>query len=101
MAIACFGLVTFLPPRPDFSLPFFISRISISTFFPADGEYLRFDVFFELDFFADELRVLFFVLLLDSLWLPSWLPQLSSSEVRWHLSRGKLYGRRGRESVCV
>ena len=69
MAMACFGLVTFLPLRPDFSFPFFISRISLSTFLPADGEYLRpDDFFFELDFleddfFADELRVLFFALL--------------------------------------
>ena len=68
MAMACFRLVTFLPLRPDFSFPFFISRISLSTFLPADGEYLRPEDFFELDFleddfFADELRVLFFALL--------------------------------------
>jgi hypothetical protein len=55
--MACFGLVTFLPLRPDFSFPFFISRISISTFLPAEGEYLRPDDFFELDFFL----VAFFV----------------------------------------
>src|ERR1700749_262338 len=52
IAIACFRLVTFLPLRPDFSLPFFLSRISVSTFFPADGEYLRLDDFFEADFLA-------------------------------------------------
>jgi hypothetical protein len=44
--------VTFLPLRPDFSLPFFISCISVSTFLPADGEYLRVDDFFEADFLA-------------------------------------------------
>lgn len=69
MAMACFGLVTFLPLRPDFSFPRFISCISLSTFLPADGEYLRpEDFFFELDFLdddflADELRVLFLTLL--------------------------------------
>jgi len=66
--MACFGFVTFLPLRPDFSLPRFISCISVSTFLPADGEYLRLDDFFApyflpLDFFADEPRVLFFALL--------------------------------------
>lgn len=67
MAIACLGLVTFLPLRPDFSLPFFISLISVSTFLPAEGEYFRREDFFEddflaVDFFAAELRrvVLFF-----------------------------------------
>ena len=64
MAIACFRLVTFLPLRPDFSFPFFISRISRSTFLPADGEYLRPEDFFELDFLEldgldDDARVLF------------------------------------------
>jgi len=53
MAMACFGLVTFLPLRPDFNLLCFISRISRSTFLPAEGEYLRLeDFFFELDFLA-------------------------------------------------
>jgi hypothetical protein len=51
MAMACLGLVTFLPLRPDFNLPCFISRISRSTFLPADGEYFRVeDFFFEVDF---------------------------------------------------
>lgn len=68
MAIACFGFVTFLPLRPDFSVPFFISRISVSAFLPDDGEYLRPDDFFALDFlaldfFAVELRVLLFAVL--------------------------------------
>ena len=69
MAMACLRLVTFLPLRPDFSFPRFISFISRSTFLPADGEYLRpDDFFFELDFLeddflADELRVLFLALL--------------------------------------
>jgi hypothetical protein len=48
MAMACFGFVTFLPLRPDLSLPSFIARISVSTFLLAEGEYLRVD-----DFFAD------------------------------------------------
>ena len=39
MAIACFGLVTFLPLRPIRSLPFFISCISSWTFSPARGLY--------------------------------------------------------------
>lgn len=66
MAIACFGFVTFFPLRPDFSLPCFMARISRSTSFPADGEYLRPEDFFdllELDFFDAELRVLFLELL--------------------------------------
>lgn len=53
MAIACLGFVTFLPLRPDFSLPFFISLISVSTFLPAEGEYLRPEDFFDEDFFED------------------------------------------------
>jgi len=56
MAMACLRLVTFLPLRPDFSLPRFISRISRSTFLPADGAYLR----PEEDFFAPLLRALVF-----------------------------------------
>ena len=51
MAIACLRLLTFLPLRPDFSLPRFISCISRSTLLPAEGEYLRPDDFFEVDFF--------------------------------------------------
>lgn len=58
--MACFRLVTFLPLRPDLNLPLFISRISLSTFLPAEGEYLRPEDF--LDFFDEELRVLFFPL---------------------------------------
>lgn len=54
MAIACLGFVTFLPLRPDLSLPFFISLISVSTFLPADGEYLRRDDFFADDFLAED-----------------------------------------------
>lgn len=50
IAMACFGLVTLRPLRPDFSLPFFIARISRSTDFDAFGLYfrpeLRCDVFF-------------------------------------------------------
>lgn len=54
MAIACLGFVTFLPLRPDLSLPRFISLISVSTFLPADGEYFRREDFFADDFFADD-----------------------------------------------
>src|SRR5579885_1854352 len=46
MAMACLRLVTFLPLRPLFSLPFFIARISRSTDFDAALLYLR-----PLDFF--------------------------------------------------
>lgn len=56
MAIACFRLVTFLPLRPDFSLPFFMARISRSTDLPAAFPYLRPDDFFEELF----LELLFF-----------------------------------------
>jgi hypothetical protein len=70
MAMACFGLVTFLPLRPDFSLPCFMARISLSTSLPAEGEYLRPDDFlaadfFEVDFLAAEVRELFFELPAD------------------------------------
>lgn len=66
MAMACFRLVTFLPLRPDFSLPCFISRISVSTFLPEEGEYLRRDDFlFEVDFLAEERLVLFLALETD------------------------------------
>ena len=69
MAMACFGLVTFFPLRPIFNLPSFISCISLSTFLPAEGEYLRPEDFFErelleVDFLADDPRVLFFAPLL-------------------------------------
>jgi hypothetical protein len=60
MAMACFGLVTFLPLRPDLRVPFFIALISVSTFLPAEGEYLRVDDFFDADFFF---ALLFFALL--------------------------------------
>jgi hypothetical protein len=57
MAMACFGFLTFLPLRPDLSLPFFMAFISVSTLLPAAGEYLRpedffAELFFEEDFFA-------------------------------------------------
>jgi hypothetical protein len=59
IAIACFLLFTFLP-LPLFSLPLLNSRISLSTFLPAEGEYLRDEVFFfdeELFFAVDILPV--------------------------------------------
>jgi hypothetical protein len=60
IAIACFGFVTFLPLRPDFSFPSFIALISRSTDLEALGLYFRPLDVFELDFFAG----LFFPLLL-------------------------------------
>ena len=39
IAIACLGDVTFLPLRPLFSFPSFISCIAVSTFLPAAFEY--------------------------------------------------------------
>ena len=62
IAMACFRLVTFLPLRPLFSLPAFISRISVSTFLPAEGEYFRVDDFFAA-FFVAFFAVLFRVVL--------------------------------------
>jgi hypothetical protein len=57
MAMARFLLVTFLPLRPDLSWPFFIAFISVSTLFPAAGEY-----FLAEDFFAPVLfRVVAFL----------------------------------------
>ena len=50
MAMACLGFVTFFPLRPDLSFPFFISRISVSTFSLVDGEYFRVEDFFEAVF---------------------------------------------------
>jgi hypothetical protein len=44
IAIACLRLVTFLPLRPDLSLPFFISSIALSTFFPDFLEYLAMEI---------------------------------------------------------
>ena len=49
MAMACLGLVTFLPLPPLLSLPWCMAFISRSTLLPAAGEYLR-----ELDFFAED-----------------------------------------------
>src|ERR1700748_2677610 len=58
MAMVCLGLLTFLPLRPLLSVPFFISRISVSTCLPAAGLYLRVDDFFAAffagDFFAGD-----------------------------------------------
>jgi hypothetical protein len=51
IAIACFLLVTFLPLRPLFNFPRSIARISVSTTFPAAGEYLRDDFLLLVDFF--------------------------------------------------
>jgi hypothetical protein len=54
MAMACFGLVTFFPLRPDFSFPFFIAFISRSTDFDAFGLYfLPLDFLVEVDFLAE------------------------------------------------
>jgi hypothetical protein len=39
MAMACLSLVTFLPERPECSVPRFISRIARSTSFEAFGPY--------------------------------------------------------------
>jgi hypothetical protein len=50
IAIACFLLVTFLPLLPLRNLPSFLAFISVSTLFPADFEYLRFDAFWAVDF---------------------------------------------------
>lgn len=71
MAMACLRLVTFLPLRPDFSLPCFIAFISRSTSLPADGEYLRPEDFFRAEallcdavvFFAEVLLARLLVLL--------------------------------------
>jgi hypothetical protein len=46
IAMACFGFFTFLPLRPDLSLPRLNSCISRSTDFEALGLYFRFEDFF-------------------------------------------------------
>jgi hypothetical protein len=46
MAMACLRLFTFLPLRPDLSLPRLYSCISRSTDFDAFGLYFRFEDFF-------------------------------------------------------
>src|SRR5205814_339662 len=48
MAIACFLLVTFLPERPDFNCPRFLSCIAFSTLSCAPFEYLAIVVVFML-----------------------------------------------------
>jgi hypothetical protein len=67
IAIACLRLVTFLPLRPLFSLPRFISCISRSTFLLADGLYFLeldfLDDFFAVDFFAADFLVAFLLVL--------------------------------------
>jgi hypothetical protein len=47
--------VTFLPLRPLFNFPCFIARISVSTLFPAAGEYLRDALFLLVAFFLGAL----------------------------------------------
>lgn len=71
MAMACFGFVTFLPLRPDLSVPRFISFISVSTFLLAEGEY-----FWPEDFFLP----LLFLALLDFFLVAIFV---LSSTVRW------------------
>lgn len=56
--MACFLLVTFLPLRPDLSVPFFFAFISVATLLLAAGEYLRAEDFLVADF----LVALFFAL---------------------------------------
>ena len=59
--MACLRLATFLPLRPDLSVPFFIARISRSTDFEALGLYFRPLDFFAGDFLAaDFLAAVFF-----------------------------------------
>src|SRR5947209_2010212 len=70
MAIACLGLVTFLPLRPDLSLPSFISLISVSTFLLAEGEYFRPEDFFADDFLPDDFLAEDFLALVLFLELP-------------------------------
>jgi hypothetical protein len=63
MATACLRLVTFLPLRPLFSLPRFISCISCFTCLPAAGPYFLLEDFLLLeDFFAPFLELDFFAL---------------------------------------
>jgi hypothetical protein len=52
IATACFLLVTFLPLLPLRNLPSFLAFISVSTLFPVDFEYLRFNDFLAEDFFV-------------------------------------------------
>jgi hypothetical protein len=68
IAMACFGFFTFLPLRPLFNSPCFISCISSFTYRPALGLYLRprlEDAFLRLADFADAVpraeRLLLFV----------------------------------------
>jgi len=45
IAIACFLLLTFLPERPDFSVPCFLSCIARLTLLDALGPYFRLEAF--------------------------------------------------------
>lgn len=63
MAMACLGLVTFLPLPPLLSLPSFISRISVSICLPTEGLYLR------VVFFAGDFLAAFFVAFLVAMWV--------------------------------
>lgn len=80
MAIACLRLVTFLPLRPLFSLPFFISRISVSTSLVAPGEYLRVDFFLAGDLLKDLVGDDF---LADVFLADDFVAICISSRVRW------------------
>src|SRR3954447_7689174 len=112
MAIACLGLVTFLPLRPDLSLPSFISLISVSTFLLAEGEYFRPEDFFADDFLPDDFLaedflalVLFLVLLfleeellflprLDFFFAAFFVAILFSSQIRCSPDSSQLYDSR-------
>jgi hypothetical protein len=60
IAMACLRLFTFLPLRPLFSFPRFISCISVLTCSLAEGPYLRVD--FLVDFFVEDFFAVFFEL---------------------------------------
>jgi hypothetical protein len=103
MAIACLRLVTFLPLRPDLSLPFFISLISVSTFLPAEGEYLRPDDFLEDDFLADDFFAdeLLFFLLLDFFFAAFLVAIDILLKIRCWADSSQLYGRCGQGVLDV
>jgi hypothetical protein len=89
--MACFLFVTLLPLRPLFNFPCFIARISVSTLFPAAGEYLRGDLLLLVDFFpVGFFPVDFLFDVLDAIASPCqvrWLPAFTRLSRRRLLSR--------------
>ncbi len=80
IAIACFGLVTFLPPLPERSFPCFIAFISRSTDFVALALYF---------FFADDVVATFVVFFVAAMVITSVVGKVA---IAFRVGRNSAFG---------